>query len=715
MSFAVQMNILRQMHDMIAAHLQGNKVVDANVIAQYRELVTCLVKDADKLTPIQLFKNSDDYSYVYFASSELYVNMSGGLGPDSSTDHGKTLLNVALVHINMALSLKPLESRFMNLFKIIINFLAANTSDPAMALQLRSQVLARDPIDLMTHYNIGKLYQTINDLDNALKHYRTAYMVANVGGEQTNLLKTLKIDLLQSISDVYYNVQDRDTSLYYIQMAYDMNDREPNVNNRIGVLHTELRNIPKALFHYKRAIEYAECNVLNSSKDMMLATVYMNMGLVKCYECKFVEAIECYDKALASNPKLVLAFQNKLLDLNYISHLIKDQFYVGKLHKGINKMYPSVVTCCSAPVKTDSSRRLRIGFMSGDFINHPVSYFVNGIFKHMDYAAFDVYCYNAKTVNLTSGVYTQCKFKSVRNKSAEQVRDIILADEIDILIDLSGHTGDNRLDAFALKPAPVQITYCGYPNTTGLKNMDYRITDKYADTAPPSLAKRYYSEKLLYMKNSFLCYTPAMDPLPKLAATQGCFAFGCFNRMNKLNSQVLKVWDEILTRTKNTKIVFKTKELACHDLRKSLLQNFSKDNVHRVEFVDFKDVYHAHLEVYNQIDVALDPFPYSGTTTSCEALCMGVPVLTLKDCERHYHSQNVTSSLLVNSDLQEYITQSTSEYIDRAVALSKANLGLQVKTIVRNKFLHGHVCNAREFTRDFESLLMSVAVNFDQK
>ena len=427
-------------------------------------------------------------------------------------------------------------------------------------------------------------------------------------------------------------------------------------------------------------------------------------------------------------PRLSLAYQNKLLDSNYISHLIEDPMYIPRLHKSINKIYPVViddyrVSCPDYKVKKDilkfsskdelvkTGTKINIGFVSGDFICHPVSYFIHSILNYLNYDLFNVTCYSVKVVKL-DGMFPKCQWVVVKNMSNEDFKNRIQQDKIDILFDLSAHTGDNRLDTFVLKPAPIQISYCGYPNSSGIRSMDYRITDKFCDS---NASQKYYQEKFIFMDRCFLSYTPSIgiDNLPELteepSIKNGWVTFGTFNRYNKINSMVVGVWEQILQRAPTARLAIKTKEFSSQKIKQQFLDTFKdKSTLDRVIIMPYSDTYTEHLPDYNKLDVAIDTFPYSGTTTSCESLMMGVPVLTLFDNIRHYHSQNVTTSLMRNCGLDEYVTESQEEYIERAVWMAnhpEELVGLKRK--VRDAFVNGPICDYKSFTDEFENKLIN--------
>jgi predicted O-linked N-acetylglucosamine transferase (SPINDLY family) len=306
----------------------------------------------------------------------------------------------------------------------------------------------------------------------------------------------------------------------------------------------------------------------------------------------------------------------------------------------------------------------------------------------------------------------------------QEFKAIIANDKIDILFDLAGHTGKNRLDTFALKPAPITVTYCGYPNTTGLANIDYRIVDKYCDSdgvspgpggvVRPSTQK-YHSEKLLFMDRCFLSYTPFPDinKIPELheqpALKNKYLTLGTFNRYNKITDKVVELWQKILYKCPNVRIILKAKEFNTDYIKQKFLDSWKdKTLLHRVNILPYADTYNEHMPDYNKIDIGLDTFPYSGTTTSCEALIMGVPILTLFDSDRQYHVQNVTSSLMINSELPEYVCLTEDEYLEKVEYYSNHLEELRgLKTTVRDKFMK-NICDYPRFVSEFEDKMLHI-------
>lgn len=743
-AFIKEYRVIRSVYDQAQRKLEKKKKVDNDKYVECIHRSNACISYIDTISSLEYQDNRDQVKDIYYINAELLVRTVGidTSRPGLAKDQENTLL-VAASRLRRTLGIEPFHPQAKELFKVIMMYRTIYCGDAAENVKILSEVMMVDPCDYQLHYNIGFMYQRVNQLDDSVRHFKTSIglidmtltTLPSTNKEGIATLKTLKLKCLNGLGGVYFNVQNRDLAMYYFQLALEISPKDPDIHNQIGVIYTELRLSEKAVRHYQIGIANADKAVVSNDKDLLLASMYMNMGLAKCYECDFMGAIDGYNQALKYRPRLSLAYQNKLLDVNYISHLIEDPMYISNLHKALDKIYPEVISdwregcpgytpnqmivkspASNISTKADLVRKgakLRIGFVSGDYICHPVSYFIHSILGHIDYDLFEVYCYSAKVVKLEN-MFPKCKWFVVKNVGPREFKATIQSHKIDILFDLSAQTGDNRLDTFVLKPAPIQISYCGYPNSSGISSMDYRITDRYCDS-PAS--QKYYTEELVFMERCFLSYTPSMGiaNIPKLADVQpatknGYVTFGCFNRFNKVNEMVIGVWERVLLAAPTARLLIKTKEFMTPKIKRKFLETFKDKSVlERIQIVDYSNTYSEHLVDYNKMDVALDTFPYSGTTTSCEALMMGVPILTIFDKEREYHSQNVTTSLMKNCGLDDFVTYSQDAYIKMAAQLAKSPGALKdLKRTVRERFVKSPICDYRGFTDEFENKLIDL-------
>lgn len=303
-------------------------------------------------------------------------------------------------------------------------------------------------------------------------------------------------------------------------------------------------------------------------------------------------------------------------------------------------------------------------------------------------------------------------FLSFLVMSSQEAASLVRADQIDILIDLAGHTGGNRLDVFAHKPAPVQITCVGYPNTTGLPQIDYRITDEFVD--PPSTTQKF-SEKLIRIAGgTFLCYIPIF-PHPEISriapvSANRYITFGSFNNAAKMNDQVFNLWVRVLLAVPNSKLLLKCKAFASAEVKAELHAKLESLGVEesRVILMGHKGEVREHLLLYNSLDIALDTFPYAGTTTTVEAMFMGVPVVTLKGKN---HAQNVGVSLLtsVGPIVSDLIAENENQFVEIAVNLARDENRIgYIHANLRDSLLASRLCNTSEYIKNTMALYRDV-------
>jgi predicted O-linked N-acetylglucosamine transferase (SPINDLY family) len=359
------------------------------------------------------------------------------------------------------------------------------------------------------------------------------------------------------------------------------------------------------------------------------------------------------------------------------------------------------------PAREISRQRLKVAYLSGDFVQHPIAHFIRAPLEHHDRTRFEVYCYftGDRTDRVTESLRASADhWRAVATLESDALCRLIRDDGIDILVDLSGYSSGNRLAVMVHRPAPIQVTYLGYPNTTGISAIDFRLTDGYAD--PPGMADRLHMERLVRLPRSFLCYTPAssdleIEPAPSRESEKRTFA--SFNNFQKISPTCVRLWARILDAVPDAKLLLKSAGLGDAGLSRRVKQSFEQHRVAapRVETAAWTADRPDHLAAYAQVDVALDTFPYHGTTTTFDALCMGVPVVTLAG-ERH--ASRVGVSILSNLGLADLlVARSEDEYVAKAAALIRQPALLaELRTTLRARLLGSPACDADSFTRDLE-------------
>lgn len=358
----------------------------------------------------------------------------------------------------------------------------------------------------------------------------------------------------------------------------------------------------------------------------------------------------------------------------------------------------------------DPTRRLRVGFVSGDFRMHSVAYFLEPLFAARDGEAFEIVCYSTVHVGREDRTTARLRasaseWRNVAMIDDEAFRRQVRADKIDILIDLAGHFDNSRIVAFAVKPAPVTATWLGYPATTGLGAIDWRITD---DIADPAGEEAFHTENLMRLSGGFLCYGPPADAppvAPPPVAAKGHVTFGSFNNQIKINRRVIRTWAQILKAVPTARLIMKSELLDDDGVAARLRQGFVEEGIaiERIDLRPWINDARDHLTAYGDVDIALDPFPYNGTTTTCEALWMGVPVITLIGDR---HSARVGLDLLTRVGLERFAAPDVDSYVQTATALAADRVVLSaLRAELRERVARSPLCDAGRFAREFETAL----------
>lgn len=472
----------------------------------------------------------------------------------------------------------------------------------------------------------------------------------------------------------------------------------------LAKVYTDTGKIKKAIYHLETSISY--------SSDSSLP--YSNLSSVYLMACRQEDCLEACLRAIELDPGNLQARQNYAFNLHYSSEYGRDKIYAEHLNcvKIITPLKARQLL--NLPI---AKKRIRVGYVSSDLRRHSVGYFMKPIIAGHDRDKVLPYIYyNHKTTDNITEQFIDMQpysWRDIHTLTREQAVDLIREDRIDILVDLSGHTSGNRIDLFAQKIAPVQITYLGYPDTTGLANMDYRITDAYAD--PRDIADKYCTEKLLRIEKSFLCYEPPED-LPDIEYRQEkaslSVTLGSFNASSKLSKKTIKIWSQLLCANSSFTLMLKSLAFRDKDIAGDVKSLFEEQGVLReqIEVIGFTDGLKEHLELYNQVDIALDPFPYNGTTTTFEALAMGCPVVVL---EGDRHSSRVGLSILSNLGLDEFIAKNEQQYVDIVLDLtSNIEKTREYKNKIRKKLFNSILTDQKSFVAKLEEQYRNVWVKW---
>jgi predicted O-linked N-acetylglucosamine transferase (SPINDLY family) len=441
--------------------------------------------------------------------------------------------------------------------------------------------------------------------------------------------------------------------------------------------------------------------------DAEFAETHNNRGNTLEAQGRIAEAALAYERALTLAPGFAGAHSNLLLCLNYDADTDAATIHAAHLDWSTRHAAHVVDATLRHANTRDPARRLRIGYVSPDFYRHPVAAFVEPLLTSHDRQTLEVICYSNVTRaddvterlrNLADG------WREIRGLSDQRIAELVRQDGIDILVDLAGHTAGHRLLVFARKPAPIQVTYLGYPGTSGLSVMDYRLTDEWID--PLGSTDALYTEALVRLAGGSLCFrppqsAPTVGPLPALRPGQVTFA--SFNNAAKLSPVAVALWSRVLEAVPDARLLLKSRSFDDRETVERLTAQFGRHGVapERMEFLSWLPASADHLAVYDRAHIALDTLPYSGCTTTCEALWMGVPVITLQSPEPR---SRLSLGVLRQAGLSELIAESPEAYIElaRALATDTVRLGT-LRTHLREKLRRSPLLDAGAVTRAIES------------
>lgn len=538
------------------------------------------------------------------------------------------------------------------------------------------------------------------------------------------------------MSIVLNNLGQSEGALMYAQRAAAGAPGDANILNTLGTALNALGRQDEAIKALDKALSiepanpYARitmCNALWSLKRFSEATAVLRKGLELVPNHPELtgritpqlvllgradEGIALCKAALAAHPGALEPAIKLCSSIVYASHASVRE--IGETHRAYGR---ALAAQHATPVRAFSNskepdRLLRVAFLSADLRHHSVAFFVESLIQHLDRTQFSITCY-ANTRQLDH-VSDRIKAACSTWRVVEGMRDAdlvarILADKIDILIDLHGVSVGHRLPVFQMRPAPVQVTYCGYPATTGLSTMDYRIVDSITD--PPG-ADEHCTEKLVRLDPCFLCYRPPQDAPPPApqppSVSAGDITFGSFNTSAKLNDRTCALWSRVLLAVPGSRLVLKAHQFSdapfCDELR-ALFVRHGLDAA-RVAFLPSEVSPADHLRAYERLDLALDPVPYNGTTTTCEALWMGVPVVTVPG---DMHASRVGASLLTQVGLRELIAEDEDDYVRVAAALANDPARLaSLRTGLRERMQGSPLCDAPAHAARFAAALRSM-------
>jgi len=438
--------------------------------------------------------------------------------------------------------------------------------------------------------------------------------------------------------------------------------------------------------------------------DPAFASAYQMLGATLVAQCRVQDALAILAEGRKRCPDAFELESAELFALNCVEEVSADELFQRHASYGKRLEQHKPARFAFRENSRDPGRRLRVGYVSSDLKRHVVPQFLLPLLEERDRSAIEIHCYSTGDTSddMTARVRTQSDvWRDAGRMNSEQLADLIHNDHIDILIDLTGHSSVSNLEVFAQAPAPIQASWLGYLNTTGMTRMQYRLTDDYCD--PPDLTDRYHTEKLVRLPNSQWCYRPYVEvDLEQEAPVRknGTVTFGSFNHGMKITGGVRRLWSEILRKLPESRLL--VAGMTDEQARENFHRDLEQSGVARGRITIFPYMApEEYFRLFGKVDIALDTMPFSGGTTTCDALWMGVPVITLPGVKSWSRS---ASSVLVNLGLDDWVARSEQDYVRRAVAFSAdASTIAELRRSLRSRMLGSPLMDRKQFARDVEA------------
>ena len=646
--------------------------MNKNFADGYYNLATLLLKINLNDEAIENFKKAINLKPDYF---EAYYNLANIYSRNSNFPEAEKYYKICLnirpdsleVLNNIGINLKK-EGKFFE------------------SIEIFNKLLNLDKFYYLAYINLGMVYSDISNFEEAIKYINKAIKI-----------KPDYFEGYEKLGFVYFSSKKYSQAIFFYEQAIKLNNDYCDALTGLGNVYSELCNYDESILLHKKAI-YINKNFykaylnlaktyLKSKKNYSDAVSVLKkvISLKKDYAEAFNLLAICniiigepflaanyFEESLKIDPDTIDLYSNYIWNTGYIKNFNQKRYFelTNNLFRLIRKTFNYNVTA-TRPYKNE--KKLKIGFVSGDFRNHPVGYFIDGILpflKKNDEIEIFAYSNNRFEDDLTKRIKPLFSEWFVIDSIDDlNLINMIKNYKIDILVDLSGHSSLNRLSVFLHKPAPIQVTWAGYLASTGLDKIDYMITDDYVES---KIKDSQFVEKTYKMPYVWCHFSrPQSNPIVRdniPALINGYITFGSFNNSAKINLEVIKLWSKILNSIPNSKIFLKANNFDDRNIRDIFLKKFFDNNVDRKRIIlegssDRKTL----LEKYNLIDIALDPFPYNGGTTSFEASWMCVPILTLAGDS---FLSKCGESINVNLDMKEWIAKDEDEYLKKAVRFS---------------------------------------------
>lgn len=550
------------------------------------------------------------------------------------------------------------------------------------------KVLSINPDSYEAYYMLGGLYESHGDFDKSLQMY-----------EEVRRTNSQFHFVYNDLARVYLLLQKPLLAQKILETGLTNYSQKTDFHFQLGDFFLKIKKYKNAFEHYQIVLQDKDCSISPYAIYVNMAITLKNWGKIK-------DSIDFYQKALAVSGINDEQRLKVLTSLIFMHYYVEDDIlpFIKNLSEQYGQILQKDVKLYNDYHKKGS--KIRIGFVSGDFRSHPVAMFSQGIFKYLDKSRFELVAYSTSIKEDSMTQSLKPYFHEWNIICPHTGHKKIHEDGIDILIDLAGHTADSGLNNFAFKPAPIQLSWIGFFGTTGLKSMDYLLCDELSVKKDEA---QFYCEKIKYLPVTKMCFVPQDfhdDNYPNQtpALKNGFITFGCYQNIAKITDDTLIAWKKLSDKLPTCLIRFQISDN--HDVNELLKYRLVQHGITRFQIVPSMLKRDEYMASYSQVDILLDTFPYTGATTTCEGLYMGVPSVTIK-------GKNIVSrqcaSILNSLGLDQCIAINPEDYIHKAIELSSDITALNdLRQNLRQKFLTSLAGNPQEFTQNLEKVLIEI-------
>jgi len=556
------------------------------------------------------------------------------------------------------------------------------------AIENYLKALELDPSYFNAHANLSLAYADAGNHELAIEH-----------GHEAIRLNPDMAELYSNLGDIFREAGDLDSAEEFLIKAVTLKPGLVHAHFNLGMLYARKDDPENGLNSFYNVIAL-------QPDEATVAKAYTSIGALFSQQGNLQEAIKAKRNAVNANPNDANARSAMLFTLNCDPYISGNELFREHLEWEKHHTPRDASEIINSKVSPEPNGRLKIGYVSADLRYHSVAFFLEPLLRCHDKEKFEIFCYcNNELFDSTTDYLESLSehWRVISNETDNTVAKLIYDDKINILVDLSGHTAGNRLKVFVRKPAPVQVTWLGYPASTGLHAIDYRLTEEFSD--PKGATEKLHSESVVRLPDGFLCYEgnksePVAESPP--SNKNGFVTFASFNNIHKINPVIVEMWSKILQIVPDSRFLMKTGALTDEKGKAYCLGLFAKHGIaeDRIDWYFRLPKPADHLRLYNQVDISLDTYPYNGTTTTFESLWMGVPVVTL--CGDR-HISRVGASILKTMKLDKLVAEDADQFVSVATNLAKDKSTLSAyRRDLRKTLQQSPLCDAKGFAAKME-------------